>query len=86
MIPLKPLFGAFKRGEDDEEPILGVESTVHSGELTETYGRVEVPRLKGAPAILNARLLEGARPLEKGDKVILFGKEDDLYLAKKSNS
>jgi len=85
MVPLKPLFQAFKKGEDDEEPILGVESVVVSGELTSEYGRVEVPRSKGAPAVLNCRLPDGGVTLKKGTKVILYtkDKETDLYLAKK---
>ncbi len=85
MVPLRPLFASIKRGEDDEEPVFGVESTVVSEELTVKYGRVEVPRYKGAPAILTCKLAEGSVTLEKGSKVILFSREEEsgLYLAKK---
>lgn len=85
MVPLKPMFSAFKRGEDDQEPVFGRECEVVSGELTDKYGRVEVPREKGSPAVVVCRLIEGDVPVPKGAMVVLFDydKEEKVYLAKK---
>ena len=85
MVPLKPLFLAFKKGEDDQEPIFGRECEVVSGELTDKYGRVEVPREKGSPAVVACRLSEGDVAVPKGGAVVLFDfdKEEKIYLAKK---
>ncbi|SHI68801.1 Protein of unknown function [Rubritalea squalenifaciens DSM 18772] len=85
MKPLSPLFAAFKQGENDEEPVYGRECEVVSGTLTDKYGRVEIPRERGAPAVVACRLVEGDVPLKRGDKVVLFDhdKENSLYVAKR---
>lgn len=85
MKPLAPLFEVFKQGENDEEPVYGRECEVVSGTLTSEYGRVEIPRERGAPAVVACRLTDGDVPLKRGDKVVLFDhdKEKGLYVAKR---
>jgi len=82
--PLRPLFKALRRGENDEEPVFGREATVVSLTLDERGGQVEVPREQGAPALLSARLSTGG-PVHRGDSVILFAYDDKTttYLARR---
>ena len=82
--PLIPLFESFKKGEDDEEPIIGRESEVVTAHLTEEFGQVRVHRNSGAPALVNCKLTEGHVPLTKGDKVVVISRDETtgLYIAK----
>lgn len=81
--PLRPLFKALRRGENDEEPVFGREATVVSMTLDERGGQVEVPREQGAPALLSTRLSIG-EPVHRGDKVVLFAFDEKTatYLAR----
>lgn len=87
MVPLKPVFQAFKKGEDDAEPVVGQICEVVSSSMTDKYGRAKVPRRKGSPAVVVCRLAEGEPALEKNDTVIIYAysKEEKLYLAKKAD-
>lgn len=87
MVPLKPVFQAFKKGEDDAEPVVGQICEVVSTSMTDKYGRVKVPRLKGSPAVVVCRLAEGESALEKGATVLIYArsKEEKIYLAKKAD-
>ncbi|MFC5050980.1 hypothetical protein ACFPK9_10170 [Rubritalea spongiae] len=82
--PLIPLFRAFKKGEDDEEPIIGCESEVVTGRLTESFGQVRVFRKHGAPALINCRLAEGDESLKKGDRVVVISRDEEagVYVVK----
>ena len=82
--PLIPVFKAFKKGEDDEEPIIGRESEVVTAHLTDQFGQVRVFRQHGATALINCKLTEGHKPLSKGDKVVVISREEEsgVYIAK----
>lgn len=85
--PLRPLFKALRRGENDDEPVFGREATVVSLTLDQNGGQVEVPREQGAPALLSARLSTGA-PVQRGDTVVLFARDENtgIYLARRIDS
>jgi hypothetical protein len=87
MVPCKPFFQAFKKGEDDAEPVVGQLCEVVSTTITEKYGRVEVPRLSGSPAVVVCRLSEGKSALAKGAMVLVYkySKEEKVYVAKKAD-
>jgi hypothetical protein len=87
MVPCKPIFQAFKKGEDNAEPVVGQLCEIVSTTLTDKYGRVRVPRLKGSPAVVVCRLSEGQPTLEKGTFVLIYkySKAEKLYLAKKAD-
>ena len=52
--------------------------------LDSNFGQVEVPRDKGAPALINAILPEEAESLVRGDQVLVIDhlKERDRFLVK----
>ncbi len=85
--PLRPLFKALRRGENDQEPVFGREALVVSLTLDENGGQVEVPREHGAPALLSAKLSTGD-PVHRGEHVVLFAcdKETGTYLARRIGS
>lgn len=78
--PLIPFFKAFKKGENDDEPVIGRVGIVKSRVIDGKYGQVEVPRENGAPAIVNSRMADGHEPLVRGTEVLLFDKDDDKKL------
>lgn len=79
-LPLLPFFKAFKKGENDDEPVIGRVGKVKSRSIDSQYGQVEVPRELGAPAIVNCRMADGHSPLVRGDQVLVFDKDKDQQL------
>lgn len=82
--PLVPLFKMLKSGEDDEEAIVGMEATVVTATLSDTFGQVRVLRSKGASAQIHCRLSDGDENLTKGDKVTIVSRDDEtgFFIAK----
>ncbi len=82
--PLLPFFRSFKKGENDDEPVIGRIGIVKSQEIDGKYGQVEIPRNNGAPAIVNSRMAEGHEPCKRGDKVLIFDKDQEksLFIAR----
>lgn len=82
--PLTPIFKALKRGEDDEEPIVGCEGEVVTAHLTNEFGQVRVFRARGAAALINCKLIESKEDLSKGDRVIVTRRDHErgVYLVK----
>lgn len=78
--PLIPFFKAFKKGENDDEPIIGRIGIVKSRLIDTRYGQVEVPRENGAPAIVNCRLADDHEPLIRGTEVLVFEKDEEKKL------
>lgn len=80
--PLRPFMRAIKNDQEHQEPLVGLSGVVKSRVLDSGFGQVEVPRDKGAPALLNAILPEGRAALVRGDKVLVidFDKEQDKYV------
>lgn len=85
--PLLPFFKAFKKGENDDEPVIGRIGTVKSRIIDCKYGQVEVPRDNGAPAIVNCRMAENHPPLVRGNKVLIFKKSEDrtFFIAREAD-
>lgn len=79
--PLRPLFKALKKDEQ-AVPLIGAVGTVKSRVMDENFGQVTVPREGGSPALLNAKLSEGA--LVRGDTVIVLSYDEGSkrYLVK----
>jgi len=79
--PLRPFFKSIKKDET-AIPLIGSIGTVKSRIMDHNYGQVSVPREKGAPALVNARLEEGA--LSRGETVLIlsYDEEKNRYLAK----
>jgi hypothetical protein len=75
--PMIPFFRAFKKGENDDEPVIGRIGIVKSRVIDAKYGQVEVPRDNGAPAIVNCRMADGHEALVRGTEVLIFDKDDD---------
>lgn len=86
--PLKPIFAAFKKGENDDEPVIGRVGTIKSKIIDSKYGQVEVPRDNGAPAIVNCRMGDGHSPLVRDQKVLVYDKDQEkkLYIVRAANS
>lgn len=86
--PLIPFFKAFKKGENDDEPVVGRIGTVKSRIIDSKYGQVEIPRDNGAPAIVNCRMADGHSPLTRGSKVLVFDKdsENKLFVVRESTA
>jgi len=78
--PLLPFFKAFKKGEDDDEPVIGRVAVVKSRTIDQKYGQIEVPRNHGAPAIVNARMGDGHAPSLRGDRVLVFDIDPKTHL------
>lgn len=80
--PLRPLMRAIKNDQEHQEPLVGMSGIVKSRVLDDNFGQIEVPRDKGAPALLNAVLPAGREPLVRGDKVLVidFDKQQDKFL------
>ena len=70
--PLRPLLSSLKNDKEHQEPLVGLSGTVKSRILDSNFGQVEVPRDKGAPALLNAILPEGREALVRGDKILVI--------------
>lgn len=81
--PLRPFLRSLKV-EDTPEPLIGLVGTVKSRVLDKDFGQVEVPRISGAPALLNAILPDGHESLVRGAQVLVFDfdAERDKYLVK----
>jgi len=79
--PLRPIFRAIKKDEE-HVPLVGSIGTVKSRVIDQKYGQVEVIREGGSPALLNARLEDGA--LTRGETVIITSYDDNnkRYLVK----
>lgn len=86
--PFIPFFNAFKKGENDDEPVIGRIGIVKSKLIDSEYGQVEVPRQHGSPAIVNARMGEGHSPLPRGSEVLLYDndQESHLFIVREANS
>lgn len=78
--PLIPFFKAFKKGENDDEPVIGRIGIVKSRIIDSKYGQVEIPRDNGAPAIVNCRMADGHSPLMRGTQVLVFEKDEEKTL------
>jgi hypothetical protein len=74
--PLRPFFRSLKHDRDHQEPLIGSTGQVKSRTIDETFGQCEVVRSKGAPALLNCRLAEGEKPLQRGDGILVIGYDD----------
>lgn len=81
--PLRPFLRSLK-AEDTTEPLIGLVGTVKSRVLDKDFGQIEVPRISGAPALLNAILPDGHDSLVRGDQVLVFDfdADRDKYLVK----
>jgi len=86
--PFIPFFKAFKKGENDDEPVIGRIGIVKSKLIDSKYGQPEVPRQHGSPAIVNARMADGHSPLTRGSQVLIFDndKENNLFLVRPASS
>ncbi|NWK55954.1 DUF1449 family protein [Verrucomicrobiaceae bacterium N1E253] len=82
--PFRPFFNAFKKGENDDEPVIGRVGTVKSRVIDTKYGQVEIPRDNGAPAIVNCRMADDHESMVRGDQVLVFSKdkEKNLFLVR----
>lgn len=78
--PFKKFFRAFKKGENDDEPVIGQVGTVKSRVIDAKFGQVEIPRKNGAPAIVNCAMADGHEPLLRGDEVLVFERDKDRNL------
>ena len=78
--PMIPFFKAFKKGENDDEPVIGRVGIVKSRIIDSNYGQVEIPRDNGAPAIVNCRMADDHSALTRGTEVLVFGKDDNKTL------
>jgi hypothetical protein len=78
--PFRPFFNAFKKGENDDEPVIGRIGTVKSRVIDRKYGQVEIPRDHGAPAIVNCRIADDHEPMVRGDQVLVFEKDEKKQL------
>jgi len=78
--PLIPFFKAFKKGENDDEPVIGRIGMVKSRVIDAKYGQVEVPRENGAPAIVNCRMADDHEPLMRGTEVLIFEQDTEKKL------
>ena len=80
--PLRPFMRAIKNDQEHQEPLVGLSGVVKSRVLDSNFGQVEVPRDKGAPALLNAILPEGRESLVRGDRILVidFDQDKDKYL------
>lgn len=85
--PLRPFMRAIKNDQEHQEPLVGLSGVVKSRVLDSGFGQVEVPRDKGAPALLNAILPEGREALVRGDRILVidFDQERDKYLVHPAN-
>lgn len=81
--PLKPVFRAMKGAGSENRPVVGRSGTVRTAEITDESGQVEIEE-KGEVILLNARLAEGASPLERGTEVIVYKYDADsgIYYVK----
>ena len=57
-------------------PIVGRCGTVKSGEVTTSFGQVEIEK-KGAPLIINVRVREGNARLKRGDQCLVVDEIED---------
>ncbi len=80
--PLSPFLRSFRAGENNDEPVVGRVAKVKSSQLTEKYGQLLVPRMKGAPALVNAKLEDGAQVANKDEFVLVTGKSEGLFIAR----
>ena len=80
--PLRPFFRSLKNDGEKQQPLIGMTGSVKSRVLDSTFGQVEVPREKGAPALLNAILPEDRGSLVRGDQILVidFDDESNKYL------
>ncbi|MBK1829903.1 DUF1449 family protein [Verrucomicrobiaceae bacterium R5-34] len=85
--PFKKFFNAFKKGENDDEPVIGRIGTVKSRVIDGKYGQVEIPRQNGAPAIVNCIMGEGHEPLVRGNEVLVYDRDIDrkMFIARSAS-
>lgn len=76
--PLRPVFRSIKNDKEHQEPLVGSAGTVKSRILDRDFGQCEVPRPKGSPALLNCRLVDGEKPLERGEEILVIGYDDSI--------
>jgi hypothetical protein len=73
--PLVPFMRRLKEAED-VPPVIGALGVVRSIQLDSSYGQVEVQRVDGAPALLNARLGTGCEPVFRGATVAVVSQDE----------
>ena len=76
--PLRPFMRAIKDDGELQEPLVGMSGVVKSRVMDSSFGQVEVPRDKGAPALLNAILPEGQEPVVRVDQILVIDFDDQL--------
>jgi hypothetical protein len=86
--PLRGFFRSLKNDDEHQEPLIGSAGIVKSRTLDQNFGQCEVPRPKGAPALLNCRLAEGEETLSRGDAILVIGYDDDTqrYIIKNTQN
>jgi len=79
--PFRPIFRSLKKDEE-HTPLVGSLGIVKSRVIDQKYGQVEVTREGGSPALLNARLEDGA--LTRGETIIVtsYDENNKRYLVK----
>lgn len=79
-LPLRPFFRAFRKSGTENRPVVGRTGKVRSGKLTEKGGQVLIEE-KGDQLFLNARLMAGSDPLERGAEVLIYkyDQESGIY-------
>lgn len=68
--PVAALFKNFTESATESEGAIGRQGRIVSMQVTHVYGQVEITT-SGAPLLVNARLPQGAEPLEKGTPVVI---------------
>lgn len=86
--PLRPFMRNLKNDQELQQPLVGMSGVVKSRVLDSNFGQVEVPREKGAPALLNAILPEGKDALVRGNKILVIDFDEKLnkYLVQAASS
>lgn len=81
--PLVPFMRRLKAAENTA-PVIGEVGIVRSIRIDSEFGQVEVERLDGAPALLNARLGPGSEPAPRGTEVAIVSYDDakGIYLVR----
>lgn len=86
--PLRSFFRSMKHDKEHQEPLIGSTGLVKSRTIDQSFGQCEVIRPKGAPALLNCRLAEGEKPLERGDQILVIAYDADTkkFIIKNNSS
>lgn len=68
--PIAAVFKNFTESATESESAIGRQGRIVSMQVTAAYGQVEITT-SGAPLLINARIPEGAAPLDKGTPVVI---------------